>query len=71
MKPVIKSGFIGVIILMLFGFCPSLSSLAMASNKDSFYHIELSKEVFDKPGAMVAWRAYGKFKSDWRDSIFF
>ena len=70
MKSAIKSCSISITILIFMGL-NTAPSPAAASDKDSFYHIELSKDVLTKPEVMAAWRAYGKFKGQWRDSIFF
>jgi len=71
MKYVIKLSFLSVIIPALVILCAALSSPVQASEKGHFYSIKMAKEILTKPHAMAAWRAYGRFKQEWRDSIFF
>jgi hypothetical protein len=71
MKSVFKLSFLSVIILALVILCATLSAPAQTSEKGHFYRIKIAKEILTDPHAMAAWRIYGQFKQEWRDSIFF
>lgn len=58
-----------IMALIVIFSAPSLP--AQASEADHFYSIKIHKEILTNPHAMAAWRLYGKFKQEWRDSIFF
>lgn len=71
MKFVIKISLSGIIISMLVITCVAQSLSAQNIEKDHFYSIKIAKEILTDPHAMAAWRMYGRFKQEWKDSIFF
>jgi len=65
----IRAAFLLVLTALL--ICTALNPDLKAAEKKKIYNVKIDHEIMKDPHAFTAWQEYGKFKQEWRESLFF